>query len=147
MNKKISILVKIIILILLLTIATTNKAKAVSWTDIFNSGEDFLETGKNETENPAPVIDAFGNEIIEESPVNDNETKRIVNGIYNILFLMGVVITVAVGGFLGIKFMLASAEDKAKVKESLIPYVIGCVAIYGAFGIWRIVMDVLSSIA
>lgn len=43
-----------------------------------------------------------------------------------------------VGTIIGIQFMLASAEDKAKVKEALIPYIIGCAVIFGAFTIWSI---------
>lgn len=37
--------------------------------------------------------------------------------------------------------MVASAEDKAKVKEALIPYVIGCAVIFGAFTIWSIAVN------
>ena len=36
---------------------------------------------------------------------------------------------------------LVSCEDgKAELKERLVPYVVGCVVIFGAFGIWKIVM-------
>lgn len=34
--------------------------------------------------------------------------------------------------------MLGSIEEKANIKESLIPFVIGCIVVFGAFGIWRI---------
>lgn len=43
-----------------------------------------------------------------------------------------------VGTIIGIQFMVASAEDKAKVKEALVPYVIGCAVIFGAFSIWKV---------
>lgn len=46
-----------------------------------------------------------------------------------------------VGTIIGIQFMVASAEDKAKVKEALIPYVIGCAVIFGAFTIWSIAVN------
>ena len=47
-----------------------------------------------------------------------------------------------VGTIIGIQFMIASAEDKAKVKEALVPYIIGCVVIFGAFTIWSIVVNI-----
>lgn len=46
-----------------------------------------------------------------------------------------------VGTVIGIQFMVASAEDKAKVKEALIPYVIGCAVIFGAFTIWSMAVN------
>ena len=66
---------------------------------------------------------------------------------YNILLGIGVFLAVAVGMYLAIKFMLASAEDKAKVKESLVPYIAGCVVIFGAFTIWKLAIVLLSGIA
>lgn len=48
-----------------------------------------------------------------------------------------------VGIIIGIQFMVASAEDKAKVKEALVPYVIGCIVIFGAFTIWSTVVNIM----
>ena len=48
----------------------------------------------------------------------------------------------AVGTIIGIQFMMASAEEKAKVKEALIPYVVGCAVIFGAFTIWSIAVNI-----
>lgn len=45
-----------------------------------------------------------------------------------------------VGTIIGIQFLVASAEDKAKMKESLIPYIAGCIVIFGAFTIWSAVV-------
>ena len=66
--------------------------------------------------------------------------------IYNILLAIGTVIAVIIGAILGIQFMVGSMDDKAKVKESLIPFVIGCVIIFGAFGIWKIVATILQDV-
>ncbi len=83
-----------------------------------------------------------GNVLIDKDKLNEGQSL-----IFNILLAVGVILTVIVGGYLGIKFMMASAEDKAKIKEMMIPYVLGCVIIYGAFGIWKIVITVLDQIA
>lgn len=105
-------------------------AEASFWSDIISQGDDFLQLGVVASKN--------------SSSVSDINTMRILDDMYGVLLILGVVVTVMVGGFLGIKFMLASAEDKAKVKESMVPYVIGCIVIYGAFGIWRICIQIFS---
>ena len=67
-------------------------------------------------------------------------------GIYNMFRAVGMIITVVVGIILGITFMVASANDKAEVKEALIPYLVGCIVIFGAFGIWEIVVKTFRGI-
>ena len=42
--------------------------------------------------------------------------------------------------------MLGSIEEKANIKESLIPFVIGCIVVFGAFGIWRIFVSLGSKL-
>ena len=66
--------------------------------------------------------------------------------IYNIALQIGIGIAVIVGLVLGIQFMLAGVDGKADVKKVLIVYVVGCVVIFGAFGIWKLVIDVLQQI-
>ena len=103
------------------------------WKEIFEKGDSFLGAGKGI---------ASGDEA-----ATDLETMGIMNDLYNVVFPLGVVTTVIVGVVLGIKFMASSAEDKAKVKESMVPYVVGCVVIYGAFGIWKICIQILSALS
>lgn len=62
--------------------------------------------------------------------------------LYNILLSAGVVIAVIVATVLGIQFMVGGAEGQAKVKEMLIPFVVGCVVVFGAFGIWKIALTI-----
>ena len=40
--------------------------------------------------------------------------------------------------------MMGSSTQKAETKELLIPYVVGCVIIFGAFGIWKLVVNMLN---
>ncbi len=82
-----------------------------------------------------------GEVLVDKSKLNEKQSF-----IFNSLLSVGVVLTVIIGGFLGIKFMLASAEDKAEIKQMIIPYVIGCIVIYGAFGIWKIIITILDQI-
>lgn len=66
------------------------------------------------------------------------------NFIFNLLLGIAMIVAVIIGMILGIQFMTASIEEKAKVKEHLVPYVVGCVVIFGAFGIWKFVVTLLN---
>lgn len=82
----------------------------------------------------------------ETVTVDNEKLKDASASIYNLLSSIGMIISVIVGIALGITFMMASAEDKAKVKEALVPYIVGCVVVFGAFGIWKIVINTFSGI-
>lgn len=66
--------------------------------------------------------------------------------IYNILLIIGMAVAVVIASILGIKFMIGSMEEKAQIKESLIPFIIGCIVVFGAFGIWKIFINIGSSL-
>lgn len=85
--------------------------------------------------------------LSQGSKIDGNNLKAGSDTLFNILLVIGIFLTVAVGIYLGIKFMASSAEDKAKVKESLVPYIAGCVVIFGAFTIWKLAIVLLSGIA
>lgn len=125
-----------LLLILILTITTllvrTQTVEASFWSDMFGQANVFIQEGKN------------GSEL--EDGTSDEQTVEVVTILFNTLMSLGSIIAVGIGGALGIKFMTSSAEDKAKVKESMIPYVIGCAVIFGALAIWKISMMVFSQI-
>jgi len=132
-NIKCLVLKILIMLIVLQSVFLTNTVKAESfWEDVIGLGDLFLEEGEEES--------------IRNSNVSDADTAEMMSILYNSLLTLGVIITVAIGGVLGVKFMTSSAEDKAKVKESMIPYVIGSAVIFGAFIIWKIAINVFSQI-
>lgn len=66
--------------------------------------------------------------------------------IYNTLTSIGMIVAVIVGMILGITYMMTGAVDKAKVKESIMPYLLGCIVIFGAFGIWKLVINVMNGV-
>ena len=79
--------------------------------------------------------------------INSTELNRPSSEVYNILTSLGMIIAVVVGIVLGIKYMIAGADEKAEVKETLLPYIIGCVVTFGAFGIWRILINTFIGIS
>ena len=123
--KKIIFIVSIeILLIVIQSIFIPNISQANNGIDdVIKSGDEFINGG---------------NILINKQELNEKQSF-----IYNSLFSVGVVLSVVIGGFLGIKFMLASAEDKAEIKQMLITYVVGCIVIYGAFGIWKLIITIL----
>jgi len=125
--------------------ATQNESKdkesRSNWKDIFKYADEFtdgnIDWDTNDEENKGVKANNPSATEIEA------RIKSDANSIYNILLAIGTILTVIVGVVLGIQYMAASAEDKAKIKEKMIPYVVGCIVIYGAFGIWYFVVTVL----
>ena len=128
MKKKIFIIFVIILINIL--ICNFNAVKADSGlTSVITGGDDFINAGKGDN----------------TTSIDYGKLQNTSNEIYNILLTCAVIVAVIISAILGIKFMLGSMEEKAQIKEKLIPYVIGCVIIFGAFGIWKIVLTVLQS--
>ncbi len=114
----------IIVIIALFTMSIVKPVQAVDLDKIWQDGSDFLNRGKN-----------------GKTPFDGDSMKEATDTLYNIFFLGGIGIAAIVGTFLGIKFMTESTEGKAKIKEALIPFCIGCFIIFGGFTIWKITMN------
>ena len=87
--------------------------------EIISEGDSFREAGKKQT-------------------ISKKALETTSNYIYNTLFAIAVVLAVAVGLILGIQFITGSVEEQAKIKESLIPYVVGVFVVFSVFPIWKI---------
>lgn len=83
------------------------------------------------------------NEIVPNRIEIEEKIKLNSTSIFKFLLAIGTVLTVIVGAILGINFMIGSAEDKAKIKEKMIPYIAGTAIIFGAFTIWYTVISIL----
>lgn len=123
------IVLKLIITILIIQNICINNSYASAWGDIFDSGQNFINEGKN-----------------SDVPINSNELKDIQDDIYNILLSLGIVLMVIVGAILGIIYIFGSIEQQVKVKETLMAYVIGCIIIFFTFGIWKLVISIISAV-
>lgn len=90
------------------------------------------------------------NEFLKQgttSPIDGEIVKNASSTLYNLLLSIAFFLTVAVGVYLGVKFMVSTAEDKAKVKEALIPYIVACIVIFSSFIIWKAVLLLLGEIS
>lgn len=129
MEKTCRIILKIIIILIIIQLIHMPTSQASFWGDIFKSGDEFLNDGKN-----------------QGVALGEDDMKEGIGKIFNILVALGTILSVLVGAILGIKFMFGSLEEKAEIKEILIPYILGCIVIFGAFGIWKLVIMVLNSV-
>lgn len=75
----------------------------------------------------------------------ETSIKNISDMVYSILLAVAVAVAIIVGLIIGIKFMLDGAEGKADVKKALVPYVAGCMVVFGSFGIWKIIVEILQN--
>ena len=121
------IVIYTLIVFLMIFMPTISKAGVMD--DVLKSGNQFIESaGKSNI------------------TVDGDKLKDASDSIYYLLLYSGIVLSVIIGAVIGIKIIMASAEEKAKVKEALVPYVVGCVVIFGAFGIWRLAIQIFNSI-
>jgi len=110
---------------------TYNPDEKTSPDDVISEGSDFISAGKN---NQNLVT------------INGDKLKSGSNMLFNIAFSVGVVIAIGIGTYLGIKFMLSGAEEKATIKESLIPYFAGVIIMFASFSIWKLVLVLMQAI-
>ena len=95
-------------------------------------GNDFIDKGKNQVES--------------ENVINEEQLRDTNSDIYTVLLAIGVVLSVIIGGVLGIQIMWGSIEQQVKAKEMLMPYVAGCSVIFGAFTIWKLCLKIFSQL-
>ena len=89
--------------------------------------------------------DAFINKAENREIFDAANERSAVDQIYYVLLTVGIVLAVSVGLVLGIQFITSGAAGQAKVKEKLIPFAVGAFVVFGAFGIWRLVYNILNS--
>ena len=65
-------------------------------------------------------------------------------GLGQILTMVGAGVMVAVTTYMGIKYLTAGPEAQAKLKTQLIGVVVSGVVIFGAYGIWKLVIEIAS---
>lgn len=95
--------------------------------DVISDGDSFIGLGK-------------------EDRIDVSNLRTFSRNIYNILLTIGIAVAVISGSIIGIKYMLGSVEEKADIKSLLIPYIAGCVIIFGSFAIWKLVVTILQGV-
>ena len=129
MKIKGKITIILIISMLILSLFNLNIAKAddVTVEDIKGGVSNFMQAGQG-----------------QNNPLNQEGLQNVSDVVYNVLLAVGIIAAVIVGLIIGIKYMMGSVAQKAETKELLAPYIVGCVIIFGAFAIWKIVVNLLN---
>lgn len=74
-----------------------------------------------------------------DTSANDKGIAKVINIVIGLLQVAGTGISLIVITMLGIKYLMASAGEKAEIKKQAVPIVIGCVLLFGAVNIMKAV--------
>ena len=121
-NHKISIA----LFLLLAIIMITNITYAVSFTD----ADTFVSTGKSQSALNDGAITEIGKEFTE---------------LGSILMFIGAGIVVGATAYMGILYIISPPEKQAKLKQQLVGLLVSACVIFGAYYIWKIVVNFLET--
>ena len=116
-------LITLLVLCSLSLYSTTCMADS-SLDDIMNNGNSFLNAGSESS-----------------TMIDQNDLKSLSNFISGVLLTIAIGVTVITGAIMGLNFITQSIEEKAKVKESMVPWIIGIIVSFGAFTIWEVAVN------
>ena len=115
---------KLLMMILIIITIFSLSSTTIYAGDVVSKADEFLQDGQS-----------------VQSPIPESTMKTMSDMVYNILIVVAIVIAVIWGLVIGIQYITGSVSEKIKVKEGLIPYVVGCVVVFGSFTIWKIVVE------
>lgn len=122
----------IIILTSVFSVALPNTSMAVDdWDTMKQKADAFIEKGKQEG----------------DSLVTDDKLKDLAFPIMRTLLAIASIVLVIVMLVMGMKYMMGSPDQKAKLKQQLIGLVVAIIVIYGAYGIWSMVYNFMIDVA
>lgn len=124
--KKSLLIISLFLLIINIVIANTYKVEALTLKEMQNKTQKFLETGK--TESSSIETDGIFDDLVDMG---------------SILTTIGAGVLVAVTLYMGIRFITATPEAQAKLKQQLIGLVVAGFVIFGAYFIWKIVINIV----
>lgn len=124
--KKSLLIISLFLLIINVVIANTYKVEALTLKDMQDKTQNFLETGK--TESSSIETDGIFDDLVDMG---------------SILTTIGAGVLVAVTLYMGIRFITATPEAQAKLKQQLIGLVVAGFVIFGAYFIWKIVINIV----
>lgn len=133
LNNNIKTRIKIIIMIILtiITIFSINNkvyADTTTVSTIFSGGRQFIKQGKS------------------KANVDTTAIAKDIGGIGQVFLIIGIGAAVGVGMYLGFKYITSGADEKAKIKERLIFYVIAIVLLVAAVGVTKVIVSIGDSI-
>lgn len=123
MNRKTKGVIIVLISIILI-FSLPIYSKAFSFDSIFGDANSFLQQGSG------------------GGGITQAELQPISNAISGILLTIAVAVTFISIAVMGVSFAIQTVEDKAKIKEAMVPWLIGVLISFGAYGIWKFVIGI-----
>lgn len=126
-NKVLKKLLMAVVLIYVLISAFSN-VKAITLSDMERKAQNFITAGSN------------------NQNINYTNVTKEFSDLGQILTMIGAGVMVGVTTYMGIKYLTAGPEAQAKLKVQLIGVIVSGMVIFGAYYIWKIVIDIASSL-
>ena len=126
----------ICLIVILVMMFTVNVCATDTLGDIINGANSFVSQ-------PTGVDEAT---VSQPTGIDETKLADLIKSLTNIGLAIGTIVAVVVGVIIAIKFMTDGAQGRADLKTALTPYVIGVAILFGAYGIWVIVINVFTSV-
>lgn len=123
-------IIKILIISLFIITMLSTNIYASGLGNIIDIGEAWEDTGKQ-----------HANTTMDTQVLMETSSK-----LYDMFMSVALVVAIFVGAFLGIKYMSAGVSEKVQVKETLFPYIVSCIVVFGSLGIWKLGVVILGAI-
>ena len=123
----------LITIILLIMCNICYKVNAADDMDIWKKGKNWIDTGL--TEHNGTVTTTMNN--------LNNKAKTGFKTIIDFLWGIGLLAAFVTTVIMGIKMMTVPPGEKSRIKQSLTPYIVGIIIIFGALTIWKLLIQIL----
>ncbi|MBE5821540.1 MAG: hypothetical protein E7311_03005 [Clostridiales bacterium] len=120
---------KIIIMLIIILSVTYVNVFAFNIGDVIQGARDFL-TDANNAASSADV---------------DTKISGTIKSLASAGLAIGTIVAVCSGIVIAISSMANGAYGKAHLKEALTPYIIACVVLFAAWGIWAAVVEIMEN--
>lgn len=91
------------------------------------------------------IIENPGGYNLRDETVDSRVSDKI-STILTVTTNIGIILSVLMSAAIGIKYMMASLEERADYKESLVPYLIGIAILFGTCTIVKVVQGIGTTI-
>ena len=127
-----NVLRKILVAVILLYVLVSafSNVKAITLQQMQDKANNFINAGAKQQ---------------EEQGIDYSEVTKEFSDLGQILTMIGAGVMVGVTTYMGIKYLTAGPEAQAKLKVQLIGVVVSGLVIFGAYYIWKIVIQIAST--
>ena len=125
---------------ILLMFMVINIALCFSYLNKFEANADFI----TDMESQASGFISSGEKNAGDLDKVTNAVTKNFKGLGKLLTMVGAGVMVAVVSYMGIKYIMSPPDKQAALKQQLIGVVVAGIVIFGAYGIWKAVLGVVS---